>query len=85
MRRRADPDAAETEFADAQNAGLPARLAADVTAWRALAAVAAGSCGASREKLESAASLASPFFPKKEARAAVASCGPAPARLSEAR
>jgi tetratricopeptide (TPR) repeat protein len=82
---KGDLEAAESEFAEAQNAGLPLDLAADASAWRALAAVQGGSCGTSREKLESALALASPFFPKAHARAAAASCGRSPARVSEVR
>jgi tetratricopeptide (TPR) repeat protein len=83
--RRGDAEGAEAEFSEALNAGPPPNLAADVAAWRALAAVTAGACGASRDKLESAAAAASPFFPRPEARTVMASCGASPTRISEAR
>lgn len=83
--RRGDAERAEEEFAEALNAGLPSELALDAAAWRALVAVSAGGCEASREKLESVLPGTSPFFPKKEARTALASCPQAPAKLSEVR
>jgi tetratricopeptide (TPR) repeat protein len=83
--RRGDVARAEQEFAAALNGGLSAPLSAEATAWRALAAVSTGACGASRDLLESAAAAASPLFPRREARSALAACPAPPARISEVR
>jgi Tfp pilus assembly protein PilF len=74
-RRRQYP-AAEDEFSSALNFDIAATLRADAAAWRRLAAVVSGSCGASRSALEQALPAASPYFPKDEARAALAACTP---------
>jgi tetratricopeptide (TPR) repeat protein len=72
--RRKDFARAETEFASALNFEIPEALRADASAWRHMAAVAAGSCEASPANLDRALVLTSPFFPKDEARTLVASC-----------
>ena len=76
--RRHDTARAEAEFASALNFAVGPHLRPDAIAWRNLAAVAAGSCGASRENLEKALPLVSPFFPKEEALADLASACPTP-------
>jgi tetratricopeptide (TPR) repeat protein len=75
--RRKDWPRAEDEFADALNFDIPAAMKSDATAWRHLAAVASGSCGASRELLERSLAAVSPDFPKDDARSALAACGAA--------
>jgi tetratricopeptide (TPR) repeat protein len=72
--RRKEFVRAENEFSSALNAdeGMPWR--ADARAWRGLAAVAGGSCGASREYLQRSLSSVSPYFPKQEALAIFAAC-----------
>ena len=72
--RRKDMARAEGEFSSALNFNIPARLHADAEAWRYLAAVVSGSCGASRESLARALGTVSPFFPEQEARDAMAAC-----------
>jgi tetratricopeptide (TPR) repeat protein len=72
--RRKDYQKAEDEFSDALNFELPASMRADAVAWRRLAAVASGSCEAGRKYLEEALPTVSPFFPREEARATMASC-----------
>lgn len=72
--RRKDVARAEDEFSSALNFEIPAALRADAQAWRHLAAVASGSCEASRGYLERALETVSPYFPKAEARALAASC-----------
>jgi tetratricopeptide (TPR) repeat protein len=72
--RRKDWARAEDEFSSALNFEIPAALHADAQAWRHLAAVAGGSCAASREYLERSLEAVSPYFPKAEARAMAASC-----------
>ena len=76
--RRHDTERAEAEFASALNFAVGPRLRPDAVAWRSLAAVAAGSCGASRDNLEKALPLVSPFFPKEEALADLAAACPTP-------
>lgn len=78
--RRKDAARAEDEFASALNFEIPAALRADAQAWRHLAAVASGSCGASRGYLERSLASVSPYFPKAEALALVQSCPAATAR-----
>jgi tetratricopeptide (TPR) repeat protein len=75
--RSKDWQRAEDEFADALNFDIPAGMKSDAAAWRHLAAVAHGSCGASREYLERSLGAVSPDFPKDEARSALAACGAA--------
>jgi len=75
--RRKDFEQAENEFASALNFEIPVTLRADATAWRHLAAVAGGSCESSRPLLEKALESVSPYFPKQDARAALAACRPA--------
>jgi tetratricopeptide (TPR) repeat protein len=65
---------AENEFAGAMNAGITGPWQSDARAWRLLAAVAGGACGASRGALESAMASVSPYFPQVEAHAAFATC-----------
>jgi Tfp pilus assembly protein PilF len=74
---RKDWPRAEGEFTDALNFDIPAAMQPDATAWRHLAAVASGSCGASREYLERSLAAVSPDFPKDDARLALAACGAA--------
>ncbi|HEY2016431.1 MAG TPA: tetratricopeptide repeat protein [Bryobacteraceae bacterium] len=77
--RRKDYPHAEDEFASALNFEIPGGLRADAVAWRHLAAVATGSCDASRQYLERSLSAASPYFPKAEARTLISAC---PATIS---
>ncbi len=72
--RRGDFEKAEDEFSNALNFEIPADLRPDAEAWRYMAAVAGGNCGASREKLERALETASPYFPKADARTMVVTC-----------
>lgn len=72
--QRKDWPRAEDEFSDALNFDIPAAMKSDATAWRHLAAVASGSCGASREYLERSLAAVSPDFPKDDARSALAAC-----------
>jgi tetratricopeptide (TPR) repeat protein len=78
--RRKQYTAAEDEFSSALNFEIAAPLRADAAAWRRLAAVVSGACEASRTALGQALPAVSPYFPKDEARAAMAACAPAPAR-----
>lgn len=71
---------AENEFASALNGDNAAPWQSDARAWRHLAAVAGGACGASRSSLERAMASVSPYFPRAEANAALAAC---PATASE--
>jgi len=73
--RRHEYDQAEDEFASALNFEIPDGLRGDAGAWRRLAAVAGGSCGASRDYLERSLAGVTPYFPKAEARTAIAACG----------
>jgi Tfp pilus assembly protein PilF len=82
--QRKDWPRAEDEFADALNFDIPAAMKSDAAAWRHLAAVASGSCGASREYLERSLAAVSPDFPKGEAQSALAACGAAGASGSAA-
>ena len=59
----------------ALNFAIAAPLRADAVAWRRLSAVAGGSCDAGRRYLEEALPAASPYFPRQEARDAMAACG----------
>jgi tetratricopeptide (TPR) repeat protein len=72
--RRKDYTHAEDEFSSALNFEISPGLREDATAWRNLAAVAGGSCDASRQHLERALSAVSPYFPKDEARTLMAAC-----------
>jgi tetratricopeptide (TPR) repeat protein len=72
--RRKDYVRAEEEFASALNFEISAALRPDASAWRHLSAVASGSCGTSKQYLEQALPLVSPYFPKAEAQALAASC-----------
>jgi tetratricopeptide (TPR) repeat protein len=71
---------AENEFASALNGDIAPPWQSDARAWRHLAAVAGGACGASRNALERAMASVSPYFPRAEANAALAAC---PATASE--
>jgi tetratricopeptide (TPR) repeat protein len=73
--RRRDYVRAEQEFSSALNFEVPPALWPDASAWRHLAAVASGSCGASRQYLEQSLPAVSPYFPKAEAEAVAAGCG----------
>jgi tetratricopeptide (TPR) repeat protein len=75
--RRQDFARAEEEFASALNFEMTGALRPDARAWRHLAAVAGGSCGAARQALNLALAVVSPFFPKDEARAVASRCGAA--------
>jgi tetratricopeptide (TPR) repeat protein len=66
---------AEEEFASALNFEMTGALRPDARAWRHLAVVAGGACGAARESLSLALAGVSPFFPRDEARARAAECG----------
>jgi len=72
--QRKDWSRAEDEFTDALNFDIPTAMKSDATAWRHLAAVAGGSCGASRQYLEQSLGAVSPDFPKDNARLALAAC-----------
>jgi len=72
--RRRDFVRAEEEFSSALNFEIPAAIRSDAIAWRRLAAVAGGACVTAREYLAPALAAASPYFPKEEARAMLASC-----------
>ena len=72
--RRGEFEKAEDEFSNALNFDIPADQRPDAEAWRYMAAVAGGNCGASRERLERALETASPFFPKAEARTMAVNC-----------
>jgi tetratricopeptide (TPR) repeat protein len=65
---------AENEFASALNGDIAAPWQSDARAWRLLAAVASGACGASRSALERAMASVSPYFPRTDANAALATC-----------
>jgi len=72
--RRKDFGHAEDEFSSALNFDIPGGLRADASAWRHLAAVAGGSCQASRQNLERSLPSVSPYFPKEEARSLMVGC-----------
>lgn len=72
--RRKDFERAESEFESALNVGMAADMRADAVAWRHMAAVAGGACGASRGLLADALGSVSPYFPKADARAVTAAC-----------
>jgi tetratricopeptide (TPR) repeat protein len=78
--RRKQYAEAEDEFSSALNFEIAAPLRADAGAWRRLAAVASGACEASRAALERALPAVSPYFPRDEARSALAACASAAAR-----
>ncbi|SPE38553.1 conserved exported hypothetical protein [Candidatus Sulfopaludibacter sp. SbA3] len=75
--RRKDFPRAEDEFSSALNFAIPDSLRADASAWRYFSAVAAGSCGASKELLARDLRAVSPFFPKGEASHAMGACATA--------
>jgi hypothetical protein len=56
------------------NAGIPADMRADAVAWRHMAAVAGGACSESLRLLGESLAAVSPYFPKTDARSAMASC-----------
>jgi tetratricopeptide (TPR) repeat protein len=72
--RRKDYARAEDEFASALNFGMAPDLIPDAEAWRHMAAVAQGACGASRQLLEDSLTRVSALFPKAEARSLAAAC-----------
>jgi tetratricopeptide (TPR) repeat protein len=72
--RRKDFAHAEDEFSSALNFGISQDLMSDAEAWRHMAAVAGGACGASRQYLEDSLGRVSPLFPKQEARKIAAAC-----------
>jgi tetratricopeptide (TPR) repeat protein len=65
---------AEEEFSSALNFEIPAAIRSDAIAWRRLSAVAGGACLTAREYLSPSLAAVSPYFPKGEARAMLASC-----------
>jgi len=73
--RRQDFARAEEEFASSLNFEMTGSLRPDARAWRHFAALSQGSCGPARDSLTEALGAVSPFFPRDEARAAVAACG----------
>ena len=73
--RRQDFARAEEEFSSALNFEMTGALLPDARAWRHLAAVAGGSCGAARESLSHALPGVTPYFPRDEARSRAAACG----------
>lgn len=77
--RRKELQRAEGEFESSLNGSPNASWAADARAWRHLTAVVGGACGASRDYLDRALPSVSPFFPKQEARKAMAQCATVPA------
>ncbi len=78
--RRQDFGRAEEEFASALNFEITGALRPDARAWRHLAAVAGGTCGAARESLSLALAAVSPYFPRDEARSRASACGDASLR-----
>jgi tetratricopeptide (TPR) repeat protein len=72
--RRKDYARAEDEFSSALNFAISPDLLPDAEAWRHMAAVAGGACGASRQFLEDSLTRVSPLFPKQEARKIAAVC-----------
>lgn len=74
--RRKQYPAAEDEFTRALNQPVEAEVRPDASAWRLFAAVAQGSCGASRENLQKSLASVSPFFPRDDALAALSACRP---------
>jgi single-strand DNA-binding protein len=72
--RRKDYLRAEDEFSSAMNLDIPQALRPDASAWRHLAAVAAGFCAASKDQLVRALPTVSPYFPKDEAKTLAAGC-----------
>jgi tetratricopeptide (TPR) repeat protein len=72
--RRKDYGHAEDEFSSALNFGISPDLLPDAEAWRHMAAVAGGACGASRAFLEDSLARVTPLFPKQEARKIAAAC-----------
>ena len=71
--RKRDYSRAEQEFASALNfdSGI---ATADATAWRHLAAVAAGACGPSATLLQASLADVSAYFPADEASALLSKC-----------
>jgi tetratricopeptide (TPR) repeat protein len=82
---RRDFRRAEDEFSSALNFEIPAAIRSDAIAWRRLAAVAGGDCVSAREYLTPSLAAVSPYFPKEEARAMLASCSAAGAPTSISR
>jgi hypothetical protein len=78
--RRQDFAHAEEEFSSALNFEMTAALRPDARAWRHLAGVAGGSCGAARDSLSHALAAVSPFFPRDEARSRASACDAAAIR-----
>ena len=71
---RKDYARAENEFASALNFEIAPSLRSENVAWRHLAAVAGGSCGASRDLLSRSLATVSPYFPVGDARSRIAAC-----------
>jgi tetratricopeptide (TPR) repeat protein len=74
MYRRKDFERAESEFESALNLDMSSDMHADAVAWRHMAAVAGGACGASRGLLAEALGSVSPYFPKADAKVVMAAC-----------
>lgn len=72
--RRQEYSQAEGEFASALNFDIATSMRPDAVAWRHLASVAGGSCGASRHLLEESLAAVSDYFPKDEAREVASHC-----------
>jgi len=73
--RRRDFARAEEEFASSLTFEMTSALRPDARAWRHFASLSQGSCGTVRDSLTQSLATVSPFFPRDEARTAVASCG----------
>ena len=72
--RRGEFQRAEDEFASALNTEIAPSMRADAVAWRHMASTASGACGASKQLLANSLPAVSPYFPKPEAEALIASC-----------
>jgi hypothetical protein len=72
--RRKEYQRAEDEFASALNTETKSGMRADAVAWRHMAAAASGACGSSKQLLVNSLPAVSPYFPKAEAEAVIASC-----------
>jgi hypothetical protein len=80
--RRKQYTQAEDEFSTALNGHPDPALRMDVGAWRQMAAVAGGACGASAEGLRRDMDATSGLFPHAEAEALLSGCPPPPANIS---
>ena len=80
--RRGAFSQAEDEFSSALNADPGPDLRPDVAAWRQLAAVAGGSCGAAAAELRSAIPSTTARFPRQDAERRLAACIEQPQKIS---